>query len=184
MNPSTSHAADLEALCGLKGQELRINLSKEELFHEAIANDRGRVTEGGPNDAQKAFSTALGTDGPLVYYTDPTCTGRPVKDTFGVAWPEFEDTVWWKPDFQKFRPEKFEALLARVVDHLNKQGNHLYVKDVNFFELVQFFFLLLVMRKRVVWIGYANLWIGTVANFFTHHESNNTSHVSPISERL
>jgi len=134
MNPSTSHAtshaADLEALLGLKGQELRINLTKEELFHEAITNDRGRVTEGGPDDAQKAFSTALGTDGPLVYYTDPTCTGRPVKDTFGVAWPEFEDTVWWKPDFQKFSPEKFEALLARVVEHLNEQGNHLYVKDV------------------------------------------------------
>ncbi len=125
-----NHAAELEALLGLKGQELRINLSKDELFQEAIANDRGRVREGGGEDEQKAFSTKLGTDGPLVYYTDPTCTGRPVKDTYGVAWPEFEDKVWWKPDFKKFAPEKFEALLARVIDHLNQKGGRLYVKDV------------------------------------------------------
>jgi len=125
-----SHAADLESLLGLKGQELRINLSKEKLFHEAIANDRGRVREGGSDDEQKAFTTKLGTDGPLVYYTDPTCTGRPVQDTYGVSWPEFEDTVWWKPDFKKFAPAQFEALLKRVIDHLNEKGGHLYVKDV------------------------------------------------------
>jgi len=127
---TTSHASDLEALFGLKGQELRINLSKEELFRQAIEHDRGRVTEGGTDDAQKAYATALGTAGPLVYYTDPTCTGRPVQDTFGVAWPEFEDTVWWKPDFKKFDSGQFEDLLARVVDHLNAKGEHLYVKDV------------------------------------------------------
>ncbi|MBT3340341.1 MAG: phosphoenolpyruvate carboxykinase (ATP) [Planctomycetes bacterium] len=120
----------LENLLGLKGLELRINLSKKELFHEAIANDRGRVRLDGADDDQKAFPTKLGDDGPLVYYTDPTCTGRPVKDTFGVAWPEFEDSVWWKPDYQKFDGPKFEALLARVVTHLNDRGRHLYVKDV------------------------------------------------------
>ena len=56
MTESTTsrHAAELEAQFGLRGVELRINLSKEELFAEAIANDRGRVTEGGPDDAQKA----------------------------------------------------------------------------------------------------------------------------------
>jgi phosphoenolpyruvate carboxykinase (ATP) len=124
------HAAELEAQFGLKGVELRINLSKDELFAEAIANDRGRVTEGGPDDAQKAFPTKLGVDGPLVYYTDPTCTGRPVKDTFGVAHPELEDKIWWKPDFQKFDPAKFDALFNRVVAHLNENASHLYVKDV------------------------------------------------------
>jgi len=124
------HAADLEAQFGLRGVELRINLSKEELFEEAIAHDRGRVTEGGSDDAQKAFPTKLGVNGPLVYYTDPTCTGRPVKDTFGVASPEFEDRIWWKPDFQKFDPAKFDALFDRVVEHLNENASHLYVKDV------------------------------------------------------
>jgi phosphoenolpyruvate carboxykinase (ATP) len=127
---ATDHAAQLEALLGLKGQELRINLSKEALFQEAIDNDRGRVRVGGPDDEQKAYPTKLGVNGPLVYYTDPTCTGRPVKDTFGVAWPELEEKVWWKPDFQKFDPDKFQALLKRVVEHLNAKGGHLYVKDV------------------------------------------------------
>ncbi len=126
----TNHAAELEALMGLKGVELRINLSKEELFQEAIAHDRGRVRKGGPDNEQKAFATKLGVQGPLVYYTDPTCTGRPVKDTFGVASPELEDKIWWKPDFQKFDPDKFEALFQRVVAHLNEKASHLYVKDV------------------------------------------------------
>ena len=71
--------AALAERLGLRDRDLRINLSKEELFHEAIANDRGRVRRDGPDDEQKAFSTKLGVNGPLVYYTDPTCTGRPVS---------------------------------------------------------------------------------------------------------
>jgi phosphoenolpyruvate carboxykinase (ATP) len=127
---TSNHAAVLDSQFGLRGVELRINLSKEELFEEAIANDRGRTREGGPDTDQKAFRTKLGVNGPLVYYTDPTCTGRPVKDTFGVATPELEDKIWWKPDFQKFDPDKFDALFDRVVAHLNENASHLYVKDV------------------------------------------------------
>jgi len=123
-------ARDLEQKLGLKDVDYRLNLSKDELFHEAIANDRGRIREGGPDDEQKAYPTKLGIDGPLVYYTDPTCTGRPVQDTFGVAHPELEDTVWWKNDFGKFDPAKFDALLKRVVAHLNAKQARLYVKDV------------------------------------------------------
>jgi len=124
------HAADLEQKLGLKNVRYKANLSKEELFREAIANDRGRVAKGGPDDARKAFPTKLGEKGPLVYYTDPTCTGRPVQDTFGVAWPEVEDKVWWKKDYQRFDPAKYEGLLKRVVAHLNQRGGTLYVKDV------------------------------------------------------
>lgn len=123
-------ARDLEQKLGLKDVDYRLNLSKDELFHEAIANDRGRIREGGPDDEQKAYPTKLGVDGPLVYYTDPTCTGRPTSDTFGVAHPELEDTVWWKADFGKFDPAKFDALLKRVVAHLNAKQARLYVKDV------------------------------------------------------
>jgi phosphoenolpyruvate carboxykinase (ATP) len=86
--------AELSNLLGLTGVTYLENLSKEELFHAAIANDRGRVREDGPDDEQKARPTALGVDGPLVYRTDPTCTGRPVQDTFGVAWPEMEEKIW------------------------------------------------------------------------------------------
>lgn len=124
------HKAELEALFGLTNVSYKINLTKEELFHEAIAGDRGRVREGGPDDEQKAFATKLGVDGPLIYYTDPSCTGRPVQDTFGVAWPEVEGSVWWKPDFQKFDPAKYQGLLKNVVAHLNAKGGSLYVKDV------------------------------------------------------
>jgi phosphoenolpyruvate carboxykinase (ATP) len=124
------YAAALEKLLGLSAVNYRHDLSKEELFHAAIAGDRGRVRPDGPDDEQKAFATKLGIDGPLVYYTDPTCTGRPVQDTFGVAWPEIEDKVWWKPDYQKFDPEKYEGLLKRAVEHLNAKQATLYVKDV------------------------------------------------------
>ena len=124
------HAAALEKLLGLKDVTYRHNLSKEELFHAAIENDRGRIREGGPDDEQKAYPTKLGVDGPLVYYTDPTCTGRPVQDTFGVAWPEIDDKVWWKKDYQRFDPDKYQGLLKRVIAHLNEKKATLYVKDV------------------------------------------------------
>ena len=115
---------------GLQGLDYRYNLDKTTLFDEAIANDRGRIRPDGPDDEQKAYATKLGADGPLVFYTDPSCTGRPVQDTFAVAWPELDETLWWKKDFQKFDPEKFEALFARVVEHLNAKKGRLYVQDV------------------------------------------------------
>ena len=131
MDASTiDYAGELEQLFGLTGVSYKYNLSKDELFDEALANDRGRIAEGGPDDAPKAYATSLGKEGPLVYYTDPTCTGRPVKDTFGVAWPELVDKVWWKPDFQQFPVEGYERLLKDVVAHLNERGATLYVKDV------------------------------------------------------
>ena len=121
---------DLEQALGLKGVQYKANLSKEELFQEALRNDRGRIRPDGPEDEPKAWATKLGVKGPLVYYTDPSCTGRPVQDTFGVAWPEIEADVWWKADFQKFDPAKFQALVKRVVEHLNKKRATLYVKEV------------------------------------------------------
>lgn len=123
-------AEQLQAQFGLTTPNLEIGLSQEELFHAAIANDRGRVTLDGADDQQKAFATSLGIDGPLVYYTDPTCTGRPTQDTFAVARPEVIDTVWWKPGFAQFDPEKFDALLPRVIEHLNERESTLYVTDV------------------------------------------------------
>ena len=125
-----TYSADLEKLLGLKAVSYNYNLSKQELFAEAIANDRGRVRRDGPSDEQKAFPTKLGVNGPLVYYTDPDCTGRRTKDTYAVAWPEVDDKIWFKPDLNKYDPAKYEALLARVIEHLNNKGGTLYVKDV------------------------------------------------------
>ncbi len=127
---STDFRTDLERLLGLRGVTFRHGLSKDELFQAAIANDRGRVRKGGPSDERKAFATKLGLRGPLVFYTDPDCTGRPVKDTFAVAWPEVEGDVWWKADVQKYDPQKYTSLLQRVVEHLNQKKATLYVQDV------------------------------------------------------
>ncbi|MEQ8716259.1 MAG: phosphoenolpyruvate carboxykinase (ATP) [Acidimicrobiales bacterium] len=133
--PSTPEAsarvlAELREKLGLDTVDLHHGLSQKELFAAAVENDRGRIETGGSDDAQKAFATSLGDDGPLVFYTDPTCTGRPVKDTFAVAWPEFRDEVWWKKDFQQFDPEAYEGLLARVVAYLNEKNARLYSTDV------------------------------------------------------
>ncbi len=130
MTTAADAADQLSASFGLNGVELRYGMSQDELFGEAIAFDRGRVESDGPNDAQKAFPTALGTDGPLVYYTDPSCTGRPVQDTFCVDRPATTDKVWWKSGFAKFDPDAFDALLPRVIEHLSDRKRHLYVTDV------------------------------------------------------
>lgn len=134
MTPSQAAASqlesDLKALLGLEGVVYKVNLSKEALFGEAVANDRGRVKKDGPSNAQKAFATRLGDAGPLVYYTDPDCTGRRTKDTYAVGWPEVDEQVWWKADLQKYDPAKYTGLLKRVVAHLNAKQATLYVKDV------------------------------------------------------
>ena len=122
--------AALDRKFGLKSVSYKYNLSKDALFHEAISNDRGRVSLDGLDNAQKAFPTRLGVNGPLMFYTDPTCTGRPVDDTFAVRWPEIEGDVWWKDNLKPFDPDKYQGLLQRVVKHLNDRGGHLYVQDV------------------------------------------------------
>ena len=125
-----SYQEDLKSLFGLHSVTYKYGLDKDTLFDDAIANDRGRVTADGPDDQLKASPTKLGKDGPLVFYTDPSCTGRPVKDTFAVAHPEFEERIWWKNDFQKFDPDKFAALVARVGEHLNQTKATLHVQDL------------------------------------------------------
>jgi phosphoenolpyruvate carboxykinase (ATP) len=131
-DPLTTEAVsdELAARFGLTNIRLQHGLSQVELFRAAIANDRGRIELGGADDAQKAYATELGEDGPLVYYGDPTCTGRPVQDTFAVAWPDLVDEIWWKPDFKQFEPTAYEALLQRVLDHLNERNAELYSTDV------------------------------------------------------
>ncbi len=123
-------SAQLAARFGLTDADLRYGLSQDELFRAAVADDRGRVRPDGPDDEPKAHATALGVDGPLVFYSDPDCTGRPVQDTFAVDRPAFSDRIWWKPGFAPFDPDAFDALLPRVVAHLNERRARLYVTDV------------------------------------------------------
>jgi len=130
--PDAKLRNELHDLLGLSTKlNYKADLNKKELFHEAIENDRGRTMEGGGYGDQKSFSTKLGDGGPLVFYTDPDATGRRVKDTFAAAYPEFEDKVWWKSDFNKYDPQQYKALLERVVEYLNeKEDSTLYVQDV------------------------------------------------------
>jgi phosphoenolpyruvate carboxykinase (ATP) len=127
---SVNFQKDLEKLFGLKSVSYKYELSKEELFNEAIAHDRGRVRRDGGSNEQKAYPTKLGVKGPLVYYTDPDCTGRRTKDTFAVKWPEVADEIWFKADLSPYDPDKYQGLLQRVIQHLNDKKATLYVKDV------------------------------------------------------
>ena len=127
----THPAADqLRARFGLDSVDVRAGLTQEELFAAAIAGDRGRTRIDGGEHDQKAFPTALGADGPLVFYSDPSCTGRPVQDTFAVAWPEVVDDVWWKADFSPLDTDPYSGLLERVLAHLNRRRAVLYTADV------------------------------------------------------
>mgnify|MGYP001160831145 FL=1 len=129
-HPQSKIEEALSRQFGIENVTLHYGLNQDELFYAAIENDKGRVSPDGDTNQQKAFPTALGIDGPLVYYSDPDCTGRPVKDTFAVARPEVEDTVWWKDGFERFDPKAFDDLLERVVTYLNSKQGSLYVTDV------------------------------------------------------
>jgi len=115
---------------GIESSHIQYNLSKSQLFRAAIQFDRGRRSAGSGFDEQKAFATQLGQNGPLIFLTDPECTGRPVDDTYAVAWPEVESTIWWKDSLKQFNPDDYEQLLARVIAHLNQYSGALYVQDV------------------------------------------------------
>ncbi len=115
---------------GIGVANLHYNLDAKELFHQAIANDKGRIRHNGPLDEQKAYATKLGDQGPLVFYTDPDVTGRPVNDTFAVDWPEVVGDVWWKGDLQAFDHKRIDALFERVGKHINQNDPNLYVQDL------------------------------------------------------
>ena len=127
----TGEVADqLRNRFGLDSVDVRAGLTQDELFAAAINGDRGRTRLGGGENDQKAFATALGASGPLIFYSDPTCTGRPVQDTFAVAWPEVVDEVWWKSDFCQLDSDHYSGLLERVLGHLNERQATLYTADV------------------------------------------------------
>ncbi len=127
---SRSVTEELRNRFGLDSVDVRAGLTQDELFDAAIAGDRGRTRIDGGEHDQKAFATALGADGPLIFYSDPTCTGRPVQDTFAVAWPEVVDDVWWKSDFSQLDGDHYSGLLDRVLAHLNERQATLYTADV------------------------------------------------------
>lgn len=120
----------LKSRFGIDGPEINHNLSWSELLRATIAFDRGRIDSKGGYEDRKAYATKLGENGPIVFLTDPDCTGRPVSDTYAVAWPELESEIWWKDSLQKYDPTKYQELLSRVIAHLNQRPGRLFVQDV------------------------------------------------------
>jgi phosphoenolpyruvate carboxykinase (ATP) len=68
----------------------------------------------------------LAANGALVGYTNRT--GRSPKDKFIVKDETTTHTVAWGGVNAPFEPEKFDALYARVMEHL--RGRELFVQDL------------------------------------------------------
>src|ERR1700751_5958628 len=68
----------------------------------------------------------LAANGSIVGYTNRT--GRSPKDKFIVRDEMTEHTVAWGPVNAPIEQEKFDALYARVMEHL--RGRELYVQDL------------------------------------------------------
>ncbi len=115
---------------GITGSDIFYNLPKPQLFKAAIRYDRGRISKNGGYNDQKAYETQAKDQGPLIFLTDPDCTGRPVNDTYAVAWSDLESKIWWKDSLQQYDPIKYQQLLKRVVRHLNENPGRLFIQDV------------------------------------------------------
>src|SRR4249920_1195502 len=77
-----------------------LNLTTDELVQKAVERKEGVITDNG----------ALAAD-------TGEFTGRSPKDKFTVCDEKTENTVWWGDVNFKFEPSKFDALLAKVLDH-------------------------------------------------------------------
>lgn len=87
-----------------------VNLTPDELIQKALERNEGVLTDRG----------ALAAD-------TGEFTGRSPKDKFTVSDDKTENTVWWGPVNTKFETAKFDALLAKVLDHY--KGKDLFVRD-------------------------------------------------------
>ncbi len=94
----------------LKPKQIKYQLSAPELVEEALRNQEGNLADSG----------ALAVD-------TGKFTGRSPKDRFIVEDDVTRDSVWWGDINIKFAPEKFEALLSKVLAHLSDKT--VYVRD-------------------------------------------------------
>ena len=95
---STDHTPQL-------GKVRHANLSPAELYEHAIRREEGVIVNGGP----------------LVVRTGKH-TGRSPQDKFIVDEPDIHDKVWWGGFNKPISIERYEALRARIFDHLDAAG--------------------------------------------------------------
>jgi phosphoenolpyruvate carboxykinase (ATP) len=87
------------------------NLSPAELYEHAIRSGEASVVSTG------ALTAVTGQH-----------TGRSPKDKFFVREPGSQDRIWWYPGNQPIDRERFDGLLAKMLDHL--ASHQVYVQDV------------------------------------------------------
>jgi len=105
---TTLHVSDVAEL--LSEGRTHFNLSPAVLVEHSIRRNEAK----------------LAANGSLVGYTNRT--GRSPKDKFIVKDETTAPTVAWGAVNAPFEPEKFDALYARVMEHL--RGRELYVQDL------------------------------------------------------
>ena len=86
------------------------NLTPDQLIEKALERGEGKLTDTG----------ALAAD-------TGEFTGRSPKDKFLVEDSNTKDTVWWGEINQPFAPEKFDALLERLLKHY--EGKEVFIRD-------------------------------------------------------
>jgi phosphoenolpyruvate carboxykinase (ATP) len=95
------------------GQAIRSwhNLAPAELYEHAVRNGEASIVSTG------ALTAATGQH-----------TGRSPRDKFFVREPGSQDRIWWYPGNQPIDQDRFDGLLARMLDYV---GSHqVYVQDV------------------------------------------------------
>src|SRR5450755_3925644 len=105
---TTMHVSDVAEL--LSEGRTHFNLSPAVLVEHSIRRNEAK----------------LAANGALVGYTNRT--GRSPKDKFIVKDETTAQTVAWGGVNTPFEPEKFDALYARVMEHL--RGRELFVQDL------------------------------------------------------
>ena len=109
---SPHHAASALAGTGVHaGRPVHSNLTAPSLVAEALRRREGR----------------LSIDGSLMVETG-VHTGRSVRDKFVVDEPTVTRDIWWGSVNQRYAPEKFAVLKARVQAYL--QGQDLFTQDL------------------------------------------------------
>jgi phosphoenolpyruvate carboxykinase (ATP) len=108
----SKHAAAALAGAGVHpGRPVHPNLTAPALVAESLRRREGR----------------LSIDGSLMVETG-VHTGRSVRDKFVVDEPSVTRDIWWGPINQRYTPEKFVILKARVQAYL--QGQDLFTQDL------------------------------------------------------
>ncbi len=93
-----------------KAGAAHIQLTVEQLIEKALLNNEGQITDNG------AFAADTGE-----------FTGRSPKDKFVVVDAETKDVVWWGDVNNKIETEQFDALLSKVLAHL--QNREVFIRQ-------------------------------------------------------